>query len=159
MLHQFNIFSTKITEALWYLDAENNCQFFIMGLWNPRKPLVPFSLMHLAVCAENVGAVKFYLENFNLDKNPGVQIGNLKGRGPLHFAAKKGMLQVVQLIKQHLGLVNPSDCFGVSVLHVACAIGHLEIVKEICMDLDDKNPITIHHNTPLHLAARSRRQI
>ena len=76
-----------------------------MGLWDRMNPLVPFSLMHLAVCAENVGAVKFYLENFNLDQNPGVQIGNLKGRGPLHFAAKKGMLQVVQLIKQHLGLV------------------------------------------------------
>ena len=60
----------------------------------------------------------------------------------------------MQLIKQHLGHVNPSDSLGVSVLHIACAIGHLEIVKEICMDLDDKNPITINHNTPLHLAAK-----
>ena len=125
-----------------------------MGLWNRMNPLVPFSLMHLAACAENVGAVKFYLENFNLDKNPGVQIEFFKGRGPLHFAAMKGMLQVVQLIKQHLGQVNPSDSLGVSVLHIACANGHLEIVKEICMDLDDKNPITkIHNDTPLHRAA------
>merc|ERR1712008_568448 len=64
-------------------------------------------------------------------------------------------LQVVQLIKQHLGLVNPSDSLGLSVLHIACINGHLEIVKEICMDLDDKNPITINHNsTPLQLAAQ-----
>ena len=125
-----------------------------MGLWNHSNPPVPFSLMHLAAGAENVGAVKFYSENFNLDKNPGIQIEHYKGRGPLHFAAKKGTLQIVQLIKQHLGHVNPSDSLGVSVLHIACAIGHLEIVKEICMDLDDKNPITINHNTPLHLAAK-----
>ena len=113
--------------------------------------------MHVAASAGQVEAVQFYLENLNRDKNPGFQIeGNLKGRGPIHLAAEAGKLEVVQLMKQHLGLVNPSDSHGMSVLHIATFCGHVEIVKEICKDLDEKDPIAgeiYEHNTPLHLAA------
>ena len=71
--------------------------------------------MHVAASAGKVEAVQFYLENLTQDKNPGVQIeGNLKGKGPMHLAAEAGKLEVVQLMKQHLGLVNPSDCQGIT---------------------------------------------
>ena len=154
-LHEFNLFSTHITEALWYLDSENKFKFFITFSYGNRS--APFSPMHVAASAGKVEAVQFYLENLNRDKNPGVQIeGNLKGRGPMHLAAEAGKLEVVQLMKQHLGLVNPSDSQGMSVLHIATYCGHIEIVKEICKDLDEKDPIAgeiYEHNTPLHLAA------
>ena len=121
--HNFNVFSTELTEVLWYLDIENKTGFFISS-----KAKTPLSIMHVAVRDENVQAVKFCIEYLKMDKNPGVQIENIsKGRTPLHLAAQLGNLEMVQLIKSCLNLINPTDELGCSVLHLAAYNGHVGI--------------------------------
>jgi ankyrin repeat protein len=149
--HHFNVFATWLTEVLWYLDVENKTGFFI----NTKETKSPLSIMHVAVRDENVQAVKFFIEYLKMDKNPGVQIENVsKGKTPLHLAAQLGNLEMVQLIKSCLNLINPTDERGWSVIHLAAANGHLDIVKEIAKDLDQKDPKAGDENwTPFHLAA------
>ena len=149
--HHFNVFATWLTEVLWYLDVENKTGFFICT----KETKSPLSIMHVAVRDKNVQAVKFCIEYLNIDKNPGVQIENIsKGKTPLHLAAQLGNLEIVQLIKSSLNLINPIDERGWSVIHLAASNGHLDIVKEIAKDLDQKDPKAGTENwTPLHLAA------
>ena len=61
--HNFNVFSTELTEVLWYLDIENKTGFFISS-----KAKTPLSIMHVAVRDENVQAVKFCIEYLKMDK-------------------------------------------------------------------------------------------
>ena len=149
--HHFNVFATWLTEVLWYLDVENKTGFFI----RTKETKSPLSIMHVAVRDDNVQAVKFCMEYLKMDKNPGVQIENIsKRKTPLHLAAQLGNLEIVQLIKSCLNLINPTDEGGWSVLHLAASNGHVDIVKEIAKDLDQKDPKAGTENrTPLHLAA------
>ena len=133
--HQFNVFSTKLIERLWYLDTENKTKFF------PCSGDHNYSPMHYAAEKGNLGAIQFYLEHLSIDKNPGIQVeGKFKGRTPMHIAAEHGNLEMVQMIKYSLGIFNPSDANGISVLHIAAKWGHLEVVEELVKDLDEKNP-------------------
>ena len=47
---------------------------------------------------------------------------------------------------------NPSDNLGWTPLHIAAENGHLDIVKYIVQDLDERNPKTINGETPISLA-------
>ena len=149
--HHFNVFATELTEVLWYLDVENKTGFFISS----KETKSPLSIMHVAVRDENVQAVKFCIEYLKMDKNPGVQIENIsKGKTPLHLAAQLGNLEMVQLIRSCLNLINPTNELGWSVLHLAAANGHVDIVKEIAKDLYQKDPKAGTENwTPFHMAA------
>ena len=153
---RFNECSTHLTECLWYLDPENKTKFFP----SDEKVLSsPYSPMHFAAENNHVDAISFYLEKLTVSKNPGVQTaGLLKGVTPMHLAAWYGNLQIVKLIKNKLGTLNPSTANGYSVLHHAAFSGHLDIVKEIVKDLNENNNPAAedisNQRTPLHEAAR-----
>ena len=93
--------------------------------------------------AFHVAALKGDLEFFKL-KIPKSQNKNPKdkfGVTPLHFAAQKGHLKIVEHLCQHIDKsINPSDDHGFTVLHYAAMEGHLNIVAFYTKQLRDPNP-------------------
>ena len=149
---KFNELITILTEHFWCLDKNNKMGFFPLD----NHLNVVNSPMHVAAKNGDLNSVQFYLEHLTIDKNPGSYLkGYYKGITPLHTAASHGKLQVVQQIKNQLGIKNPTDADGYSVLHYASFYGHLDIVRELIKDLEEKNPPSGNLKTPLHLAAEN----
>ena len=153
--NEFNQFTAQLTENIWYLDTENK-----IGLFSSPDELYPLSPMHLAAKNGNVDAIEFFIQNLTIDQNPSLH-GTLqvfqKGMTPMHIGASHGNLEIVKLIKDRLDLLNPSDAYGYTVLHEAACKGHLDIVKELVKDLQEKNPTQNENGqlrpSPLHEAA------
>ena len=73
--------------------------------------------------------------------NPGLFTNDeIRGRTPLHYAAQKGHLPVVQHICNLLEDKNPKDSNDVTPLHSAAGSGHLEVVKFLADHVEDKHP-------------------
>ena len=85
---------------------------------------------------------------------------------PFHFAAKKGFLEICEMIMENKEEKNPKDHWDVTPLHRAAEMGHLEVCKllvntiqcdkEMCNQYQcDKNPKDDCYFTPLHMAAKN----
>ena len=64
------------------------------------------------------------MENL-VDKNPRKD----DGWTPLHYAAKKGHLDICKLICKNIEDKNPKDNYGLSPIFLANGNGHMEIVS------------------------------
>jgi ankyrin repeat protein len=88
-----------------------------------------------------------------INKNPPLRI---TGRTPLHVAAQRGCLDVIECIfeclwKEHR---NPTDENGITPLHLAATFGQLEALKMFLKENVGKNPASfVDKKTPFHLAA------
>ena len=47
----------------------------------------------------------------------------------MHIAAEKGKLDIIELIKNHLNILNPSLLNGWTAFHTAALSGHLRVVE------------------------------
>ena len=93
-----------------------------------------------------------YLQ-YSEDKNP--QKAN--GLTPLHFAANRGQLNVVQFILPLIRDKNPkAGPQRMTPLHEAALNGHLNVVKYLLENIEgDTNPAMSDGHTVLHLAAQN----
>ena len=82
---------------------------------------------------------------------------------PFSFAAKKGFLEICEMIMENMDEKNPKGDWGVTPLHRAAENGKLEVCKlilenllcnrEMCKRYQcDKNPKNDNYFTPLHMA-------
>ena len=77
------------------------------------------------------------------------------GQTALHFAAKKGYINIVKLLVDKGAIIDAKDSqYSVTPLHVAATVGHVEIVEYFLangatIDIKNKN-----NQTPLHFAVR-----
>ena len=60
------------------------------------------------------------------------------GHTPLHFAAKKGHLEVCQLIVNNIKDKEPKNCNGKTPIQLASDSGHFTIVKMLQAGLSKK---------------------
>ena len=79
---------------------------------------------------------KLIISNSN-DKNP----ANSKGFTPLHFAARKGHLDICKLIMKHSGHKNPSAKNGITPLSLASTGNHLEVCMLIQKELKENRVV------------------
>merc|ERR1711884_1007199 len=95
--------------------------------------------LHLAASNGHLDVVKFLVQHVK-DKHPkdGVYWGQ---KTPLDWAKQKGFSEVVNFLKER------------SILHDAAQKGELELVKQLVINLEDKNPKDEKGITPLQLAA------
>lgn len=125
-----------------------------------------FTLLHCAAQHGNIEIVKYlfplvndklpisgprtYSNGFTVDKET-----------PLHLAARKGHLSVIDFMVHQLknGDMNPALGDGRTVLHRAAYYGHLNVVSFYTSRLDNPNPGKVSNDdfrgrTPLHFAAQ-----
>ena len=122
------------------------------------------SVLHLAVAFGHVEVVKYLVIVVDdvHSKN------NLGRKTPLDLALLKGHSEIVYILRKHIreDVLYEFDLYthhpyyeqlgkGRSILHAAAAKGHLQLVKQLVQNLEDKNPPDDHGLTPLHLAAEA----
>ena len=72
---------------------------------------------------------------------------------PLHWAANRGHLDIVQALLKARADVNAKDEYGMTPLHLAAIRGHLGIIQALLKAGADVNAKDEDEYTPLHLAA------
>ena len=77
------------------------------------------------------------------------------GKTPLHTAADKGCVDVVDLLIKANADVNARDDSGKTPLHYAALEGHVEVVRRLVAAGADINAEDAKGNTPLHVALKS----
>ena len=78
---------------------------------------------------------------------------NDRGVTALHFAAKKGNLDICKYIFENVTDKNPQDTtLGYTPLHDAALYGRLEVYKYMAQNVKEVPPKTFHGDTPLHTA-------
>lgn len=82
---------------------------------------------------------------------------NIRGRRPLHMAARRNSVDVLKLLLDHTDIdVNVFSSKGSTALHIAANHGHTEAVKCLLkMNHVDINATDRRSYTPLHLAAKN----
>ena len=109
------------------------------------------TLIHLAAENGEIELFKLIVPHIEV-KNP----GNAYGWNPLHFAAKKGHIEICQLILNTLTEDKNPECgYGATPLHLAARYGHLEVCKLFIENIQVKNPRSFCGKTPLQLALLS----
>ena len=86
---------------------------------------------------EELNTGKLVLTAMGLSKSNPTNPINCGGMTLLHFAAKKGYLNVCKLIAENVQEKNPEDCFGVTPLQLAEKNGHSAVVKYFHSLLND----------------------
>ena len=76
----------------------------------------------------------------------------VNGTTPLHFAARNGWKDCVQLLVEFKANLNTSDQRHWSPLHYACFAGHTEVVEMLVTNKANINMMTDEGYTPLHLS-------
>lgn len=107
----------------------------------------------LCQAAENNDVEKF---KKILEWNRGIINANSKdihGNTPLHYAASKGNIEVVEMILQKGVKVDADGNYGFTPLHVAVGQGHWDIVFKLLGAGADPNAKSEEKSTPLHFAA------
>jgi ankyrin repeat protein len=116
------------------VDSRNNdglTPFF--GAWKSRR---------------NPDILRLFLEN-----NADMQVHDIKGNTPLHFAAENGLLEVAQILLKRNAEVNSKNNHGSTPLLLASEFGHPDVVQLL---LDKNADLYLHDadgDTPLHCAA------
>ena len=121
---------------------------------------IGFTVMSIAAYFGHLDVVSYYTEKLE-NVNPKQKSGDeFNGRTPLHYAAEKGHLSVVEHICNLLQDKNPSDDNGYTPLHNAAFNGHLQIVQYLVQFLDNPHPRNGNYwgnKTPLDLAKQKGR--
>ena len=71
-----------------------------------------------------------------------------------HWAARKGHVDILQLLLNHGASVNAVDSFGYTPLHAAARQGHVDILQLLLNHGASVNAVDNFGGTPLHYAAR-----
>lgn len=111
-------------------------------IYETRKG-TPITAMYLAASMGHLRMVEFIRDKL-INKNPPLRI---TGRTPLHVAAQRGCLDVIECIfeclwKEHR---NPTDENGITPLHLAATFGQLEALKMFLKENVGKNPASFVH--------------
>ena len=97
--------------------------------------------MHLAAIGGQLDIINYYLDILpEGQKNPPTYDDHLFVENkhssnfllnltPLHYAARRGFLDIVQAIAKHLNNINPGNSYNYTPLHEAAAEGNLDIVQ------------------------------
>jgi len=153
-VHETNILNYAASGNLDGLDTYLNNQ--PDGSFGNLTTLVDESgrtALHYAAEFNHVRIVDFLLR-LNANK----EARDKFGWTPLHYAASKGYIEAVKsLIREAGSKRSIPDDNGFTALHEAARNGHLECVIELVKigpDLiADRNAVSVHGSTPLHLAA------
>ncbi|XP_068747164.1 transient receptor potential cation channel subfamily A member 1-like [Montipora capricornis] len=110
------------------------------------------SCIHLAVQHEREGTLCMLLKH---DRDELINEKDKDLQTPLHYAARLGVLKILQILLENKCIVAPKDAFERSPLHTAAANGHVFCTEELCKSepghINDKDDRGL---TALHLAAR-----
>ncbi|XP_045463350.1 integrin-linked protein kinase [Harmonia axyridis] len=96
----------------------------------------------------NALQVRVWLDDTEHDMN----LGDDHGFSPLHWAAKRGHLKIVEMLILRGSRVNSTNRGDDTPLHLAAAHGHKDIVSKLLKHKAEVNFINEHGNTPLHYA-------
>lgn len=100
-------------------------------------------------CREgNAFQVRVWLDDTENDLN----LGDDHGFSPLHWSAKEGRANIVEMLVLRGSRINATNMGDDTALHLASAHGHRDIVHMLLRSKADINAINEHGNTPLHYA-------
>ena len=108
------------------------------------------TILHCAV--KHIEVVKYLIIECNCDPMTAI---NYDGDTVLHYAAKKGLLDLLKsMINHHNCNLMATNKLGETILH--CAVKHIEIVKYLIIECncDPMTVINDHRDTVLHYAAK-----
>ena len=112
--------------------------------------LCTWNLLHLSSFYGKLDIVRFCVEEKGLD----VDSRDLHENTALHWAARKGHLQVVQDLLSSGADVNMKNKYGYTALHEVAHWGALQVIQHLLSSGADVNMKNIYGYTALHLAAR-----
>lgn len=100
-------------------------------------------------CREgNAFQVRVWLDDTENDLN----LGDDHGFSPLHWSAKEGRANIVEMLILRGSRINATNMGDDTALHLASAHGHRDSVHMLLRSKADINAINEHGNTPLHYA-------
>ena len=98
------------------------------------------TVLHIAAQYGHKNVFLFYKDKL-ANLNPGkVSKDQFSGRTPLHDAAQRGEMDIIEYLIPLIDDPNPEDDNGITPLHLAAANGHLSVVQYIIPLVNDKNP-------------------
>ncbi|KRZ17425.1 Integrin-linked protein kinase, partial [Trichinella zimbabwensis] len=114
------------------------------------KPNVPIILEDVFgwVREGNAFQVRVWLDDVEHDLN----LGDDHGFSLLHWAAKGGHMNIVDMLLVRGARINATNIGDDTALHLASAHGHGDIVHRLLAHKADVNAVNEHGNTPLHYA-------
>ena len=130
-------------DVMKYLINHHNCNLMATNKWGE-------TILHCAV--EHIKVVRYLIIECNCDP---MTVINYDGDTVLHYAAKKGLLDLLKF------MINHSKCnlmatnkWGETILH--CAVGHIEVVRYLIIECncDPMTVINYDGDTVLHYAAK-----
>ena len=109
----------------------------------------PESKLGFAVVRGDLDEVKRLV--IDCGANPNGQ-STVEGGTPLHIAADRGYLRIVEFLLEHGANPNMKNNYGRTPLHIAAMYGHLEVVEFLLEHGANPNVRNNYGYTPLHFA-------
>ena len=134
-----------LLDLLKFMINHQNCNVMATNKWGE-------TILYCAV--KHIEVVKYLIIECNCD--PMTVINNFYGDTVLHYAAKKGLLEVLKvMINHHNCNLMATNSQGETILH--CAVEHIEVVRYLIIECNC-DPMTVINNyyrdTVLHYAAK-----
>jgi len=108
------------------------------------------SVLHSAAAKSDINIMKLLLsKEWTLDVDAGDRFGNT----PLHYAAFRGLNEIVELLLTHGANILALNTNGSTPLHLAVAVGHVDTAGLLLINKSAINPEDNYGSTPLHRAA------
>ncbi|XP_046358020.2 transient receptor potential cation channel subfamily A member 1-like isoform X2 [Haliotis rufescens] len=108
----------------------------------------PFRMIKVA----SSGNLKEFERIYNLDSSR-LSVQDSKGRAPIHQAALKGRIRILDFINRHGGDLNIKDGCGNTALHLAVEMSQVESIDFLVDAGADVTAINSKCMPPMHLAA------
>jgi len=129
---------------------------FDMGGW---KVDARVAAIHIAAYKGNSGVVRLLCQEYGVDANCStsetIEEEPKKGITVLEWAARKGHIEVVELLLANKADVNASDTDGFTPLYVAAQNGHTEVVELLLANKADVNACRTSGDKPIDAARRN----